>query len=49
MVTVNSVMENLLADPDIKRLFTYTMKNNQQYKLDRDFMMRMKFEKGRSR
>ncbi|CAN5605925.1 hypothetical protein BH10BAC3_BH10BAC3_04170 [soil metagenome] len=45
-VTGNAVMDNLLADPDVKRLFAYTMKNNQQYKIDRDFMMLMKFEKG---
>ena len=38
-------LDALLKDPEVKKLFCYSMKDNSEHKLDSDFMRRMKFEK----
>jgi hypothetical protein len=44
-ITGDSALDGLLLQPEVKKLFSYTTKNNVGHKIDSDFIMRMKFEK----
>lgn len=43
--TGDKILDELLLDPDIKKLFAYSMKNKAELKLNSGFIRRMKFEK----
>jgi len=45
VITGDRSLDDLLLQPEVKRIFNYTNKNNICYKIDTDFIRRMKFEK----